>query len=145
MQGWNARPDVDTPSPAPLGRARRSGALRRWAPLGLALAVNLLVLYAPDHGAPSVATPGLDKVVHAVIFAAPAVTGLFAGLRPAWFVPALLAHAIASEIVQHVLLANRQGDPWDVVADVVGVLLGWAVAQPGGLSAVVRRPSGRGR
>ena len=91
-----------------------------------ALAGNLVVLYAPHPPATPGAGAGADKVVHAVVFAVLVLTGLRAGLRAAWFVPVVLAHALTSEIVQEVLLPERQGDPWDALADVVGTALGVA-------------------
>ena len=45
--------------------------------------------------------------------------GLLAGLRPAYLVGLLALHAPVSELVQHYLLPNRSGDPWDAVADLV--------------------------
>lgn len=38
------------------------------------------------------------------------------------------AYAVVSEIVQGALLTDRSGDPYDVVADLLGALLGWWVA-----------------
>ena len=86
----------------------------------------VLYLYVPS-GSDTVSLPHADKVVHAVVFAAPALLGVLAGLR-AWIVGAVLAvHAPLSEVVQHLWIPGRAGDPWDVVADVVGVLLGLAL------------------
>lgn len=139
---------MDSSTPAAARRPRARSTLARWAPFAAAVAVHLLVLYAPDPAStPSGMLPGADKVVHVAVFAAVAATGLRAGLRAGWVVPALLGHAVVSELVQHLVLAERTADPWDVVADVAGVLLGWLVARGGGsrLSAGARRPSGPGR
>ena len=65
-----------------------------------------------------------DKVVHVLLFLAPTVAGLLAGVRPAWVVGLLALHAPVSELVQHLLLPDRSGDPWDAVADLSGVVLG---------------------
>ncbi len=43
-------------------------------------------------------------------------------------VVAVLAYAVVSEVVQGVLLSTRSGDPYDVVADALGALLGWLLA-----------------
>ncbi len=125
---WNARPTVapNRPSAEP-GRPRRPAsrapALARTV-FGVALAVNLLVLYAPRVPAPPTADVGLDKVVHVAVFALLVLTGLRAGLRARWFVPVVVGHALASELVQELLLAQRAGDAWDAVADLAGVALG---------------------
>ena len=38
-----------------------------------------------------------------------------------------MVQAVGSEVLQGALLPNRSGDPWDVVADLVGVAAGLAV------------------
>ena len=110
--------------PGPPRRSpRRARALARTAFVA-ALAVNLLVLYAPRVPAPPTGDVGLDKLVHGAVFALLVLTGLRAGLRAGWFVPVVVAHALASELVQELLLAQRHGDAWDAVADLAGVTLG---------------------
>lgn len=95
----------------------------RLALLLLAVAVQLVVLYAP--GAPGAAAfPGADKLGHAAVFGAVVLTGLRAGLPPRWVVGLSLLHAPVSEAVQLAALPGRAGDWTDVVADVVGVALG---------------------
>lgn len=85
--------------------------------------LHLVVLYAPEAGgAPGV--PFLDKGVHALVFGVVAFTGLRAGFSRPLVVGALVAHAPVSEIVQATFLRARSGDPADVVADLVGVVLG---------------------
>ena len=109
--------------------AARAAAGRRRALLAgfaLAIVLQLVALYAPSTGdAPSI--PGADKLVHLGIFLLPALLGVLAGVRPLWLGLALVAHAGASEVVQHLLLPERSGDVWDAVADVVGVGIGVAV------------------
>jgi hypothetical protein len=109
--------------------------------LVVAVVVQLAVLYAPR--APSAGSvPGLDKVVHAAVFAAVAWAALRCGAAR-WVVGlVLVAHAVLSEVLQHVLLPARSGDPRDVVADVVGVVLGLLIGTVLGRS--VAGPSGRG-
>ena len=88
--------------------------------------LSLYVLFAPDTGRPSLFY-GSDKVVHLVLFALLAATTrwrfgpVLAGLV------AVTAYAPASELVQGLLLSGRSGDPYDVVADLLGVALGWAL------------------
>lgn len=65
-----------------------------------------------------------DKVAHVLLFLAPTVAGLLAGVRPAYLVALLALHAPVSELLQHYLLPHRSGDAWDAVADLSGVVLG---------------------
>jgi VanZ family protein len=100
---------------------------RVWSTLfALAVIVQLLALYWPNPPQGGGA-PGLDKVVHAGVFLAPALLGLLAGLPAVVLAPLLIAHAVVSELVQHFLLPGRAGDPWDAVADIVGVAVGLAI------------------
>jgi VanZ family protein len=90
--------------------------------------VQLFVLYVP-------AVPGgdppayADKVVHLAVFAAGAWTGHRARIGSYALGVALVAHAVASELLQMTLLPGRSGDPLDVLADVVGVVVGLVVAR----------------
>ncbi|ERG63297.1 hypothetical protein L332_02365 [Agrococcus pavilionensis RW1] len=93
----------------------------------LALVAQLVVLYVPDPPSDIPAPPGSDKLVHFAVFAAPALLGVLAGLRPLWLGAALAAHAVLSEVVQHLLLPGRSGDAWDALADLAGVAVGLAV------------------
>ena len=97
------------------------------AAFAVALLVSLVVLFAPRAGGAG-SVPHLDKVVHAAVFALLTGTGVWRFGR--W--PAVLAggvvYAVLSEVVQHTLLPERSGDAADVVADVVGALLGVVVA-----------------
>jgi hypothetical protein len=68
--------------------------------------------------------PWTDKVVHLLLFLAPTMAGLLAGVRPAYVIAPLALHAPVSELVQHHLLPHRSGDPRDALADVCGVVLG---------------------
>jgi len=96
--------------------------------LALVLQVYLLYLEVPTPS-DAASIPHADKVVHAVIFAVPAALGVLAGLRP-WLVGLVLAmHAPVSEVVQHLWIPARTGDPGDVVADWVGVALGLAIGR----------------
>jgi hypothetical protein len=96
--------------------------LWRWA-LGVALAVQLIALYAPRAPAgPQV--NGFDKVIHLSIFAAPALAALIVGIRARWALGILALHAPISELIQHLALPHRTGDVFDAIADLSGVLLG---------------------
>jgi hypothetical protein len=109
---------------------------RLWRPaLGVALAAQLIVLYAPQAPAgPQIR--GLDKVVHVCIFAAPALVALLAGVSAPWALGILAVHAPVSELIQHFALSHRSGDIFDALADVTGVAIGalayvvWKRRQP---------------
>jgi hypothetical protein len=95
---------------------------------GAALLVSLVVLFAPARDVPS-APPGVDKIVHAVLFLALAATGRWAGVRPSVLLPGLVAYAAGSEVLQGVSGIGRTASVLDWAADVVGVLGGlllWA-------------------
>lgn len=96
-----------------------------WARAAFAAAVfaNLVVLYWP-RAVSQGGIPYADKIVHVAIFAVVAASGLRAKVSLAWLVGLLVAHAVASELVQHWFLGNRTGDPVDVAADLVGVAVG---------------------
>ena len=101
---------------------------RSLLPAGVALLLQLVVLYAPSGGG-AAPFPYVDKLVHASVFALPVLLGLLARL-PLIPVAAVLAlHAPVSEVVQGTLLPQRSGDPWDAVADLAGVALGVLTAR----------------
>ena len=81
--------------------------------------------------------PFADKLEHAVGFAVPVILILLAAaLRrpPGWQWPSpaaqaavvgvFAAHAVVSELIQHVWYRHRTGDPLDVLADWVGIAAG---------------------
>jgi uncharacterized membrane protein HdeD (DUF308 family) len=109
-------------------RERRNPRTGLWGAVFAVLVVaHLAALYWPRvdvHGP----VTGSDKVMHVLLFAAPAVAGLLAGVRPAYLIAALAVHAPVSELLQHFALQNRSGDAWDAVADLVGVALGVTLA-----------------
>ncbi len=82
-------------------------------------------LYAPATPQPG-GVPGADKVAHLVAFAVPAALARLLGAR--WVLVLLVVHAVVSEPLQHLVAPVRQLDPWDAVADLVGVGAGWLLA-----------------
>ena len=115
--------------------------LVRWPPwavlAGAALVVHFYGLYRPDPPPPSPWLPFSDKVKHAAGFALPlllvlltlAVRARYRRQRltaaPVLVVTGLfLTHAVVSEVIQGVAYRSRTGDPLDVLADAIGVLLG---------------------
>lgn len=97
--------------------------------LATALALHLVALYLPGSPEPGPELfPHVDKLVHVALFAAPAY--LIARLTSAWWPLLLLAlHAPVSELVQHLWIPYRGGDPFDALADIVGVALGLGLAR----------------
>ena len=116
-------------------RNAAAAAIRRqfwlWTFAVLVLA-HLAALYWPRV---SVEGPVIwsDKVMHVILFALPAAAGLLAGLRPAYLLVPLALHAPVSEALQHFVLPNRSGDPWDAVADLSGVVVGATVVMVGSM------------
>jgi hypothetical protein len=83
-----------------------------------------VVLFAPSPGgAPTF--PYVDKVVHAAVFALVTGAGIwrFGRVRPV--LAAAAAYAVGSELAQGLLLRERQGDPVDALADLLGALGVW--------------------
>jgi hypothetical protein len=96
------------------------GSLSRGA-FALAVLVSLAVLFAPASDVPS-SPPGVDKLVHATLFAGLALTGRWAGVARGLLAPVLVLYAAASEVIQG--LIGRDAAVGDLLADVVGLLLG---------------------
>lgn len=96
--------------------------------LGMTVAAHCYVLYAP-HPPGEPLFPHSDKVIHALIFAAPVVIGLLLGLGRRLVPWVAAVHAPVSELVQHAFLPGRAGDVLDVVADLAGVALGVVVVR----------------
>jgi len=99
-------------------------------PFVVVVLLSLWVLFSPGSTVPS-GPPYSDKVVHALLFAALAITGLWAGFRPLALVVGLAGYAVASEVLQSVLPIHRDGDLADAAVDILGVV--------GGTLAVLRR------
>ncbi|GAA4416676.1 hypothetical protein GCM10023169_11830 [Georgenia halophila] len=106
-------------SPIPRRRLARS------AVVAVSLVVQLLVLYMPDApDAPGgVEIPGADKAAHLLVFAAVSYAALRAGVPRTLVVGYGLGQALLSELVQHLWLPLRTGDPLDLLADLAGVAL----------------------
>ena len=87
------------------------------------------MLFWPSPAGGGLSVPGLDKLVHALLFLLLAGTAaLRLGATPL-VLTLVLAYAAGSEAVQAVLLAERSGDVWDVLADAVGALAGWQLVR----------------
>jgi VanZ family protein len=105
------------------------GALSRGV-FAVAVLVSLAVLFAPADDVPA-SPPGVDKLVHLLLFAALAASGRWAGARAGVLGGLLVVYAAVSEVVQGLSALERSASVADWVADVVGVatgLLAWAWA-----------------
>ncbi len=101
----------------------------RWVLLIAAVIAHLVVLYIPTvPSTGGITVPGADKAVHVLIFGAVMLTGLRAGIRALPLAIGLAAHAVVSEVIQHLALENRAGDPGDVIANLAGIAVGWYLA-----------------
>jgi hypothetical protein len=98
------------------------GALARGT-FAVVVLVSLAVLFAPESDVPS-APPGVDKVVHVVLFAALAASGRWAGIGWRVLASLLVLYAALSEVLQGVTPLGRSSSVADWLADVAGVLLG---------------------
>ena len=100
------------------------GALSRGV-FAVAVLVSLAVLFAPADDVPA-SPPGVDKVVHLLLFTALALTGRWAGAPARALGVLLVVYAAVSEVVQGVSALGRSASVADWVADSVGVLAGLA-------------------
>lgn len=107
--------------PSPVGRPWLTGV--GWVLLAGLVLVQLYGVYWPREPAPTTFAME-DKLVHAAVFGAPVAVSVALRLRPRVVVPLVAANAIVSELVQGYFLSGRDGDVWDVTADLVGVALG---------------------
>ncbi|WP_344689739.1 VanZ family protein [Blastococcus jejuensis] len=108
------------------------GALARGA-FAVMVLVSLAVLFAPASDVPT-APPGVDKVVHALLFLALALTGRWAGIGQALLGGALVGYAVVSELAQGLTPLARTMSVADWLADVVGILAGlllWRLTERG--------------
>ena len=94
---------------------------------GVVAVLSLVVLFAPsgDGAAPF---PQSDKLVHATLFLLLAWSArrCFGAGLPVLL--AVAAYAPLSEVLQGVLLPDRDGNAYDVLADLVGTAAGWLLA-----------------
>ncbi|MEV0680527.1 VanZ family protein [Actinosynnema sp. NPDC050436] len=94
-----------------------------------AVLLSVIILFTPQSGVPD-SPPGTDKVVHVLLFALLAATGLWARLPRVPLLAGLVAYAVVSEVLQWLIMPlGRGGDVLDGLVDVAGVALGWLVAR----------------
>ncbi len=110
------------------------GALSRGV-FAVVVLVSLAVLFAPASDVPT-APPGVDKLVHAALFASLALAGRWAGCGAVPLGRLLVGYALVSELIQGVTPLERSASVLDVLADLVGIGIGLAV-----WAAISRRTS----
>jgi hypothetical protein len=111
----------------------------------LSVVVHLVGLYRSTGPPTPPWFPSADKLEHVLGFGVPVFLILLARTRQILEVPrfrpgppptlstrftvivltAFACHAVISELVQHFFYRHRTGDPYDVLADLSGVALGW--------------------
>ena len=95
---------------------------------GAVVLLSLVVLFAPRTPSEQ-GIPNLDKVVHAGLFLLLSATTWWRfGARYAGLV-VVIAYGAASEVIQSLALAHRDGDVRDFLADAAGALLGWVLVK----------------
>ncbi|MFT3877968.1 MAG: VanZ family protein [Propioniciclava sp.] len=107
----------------------RRRAAAAWIVVALALALQLWGLYTtspPDAG--GLWFPGMDKIVHVVLFAAPTWALLRVVPKPWMALVPMLVHIPVSEMIQFFWIEGRSGDLLDGLADLLGVAVGWWTA-----------------
>jgi VanZ family protein len=97
-------------------------------PFTLVVLLSLWMLFSPGSTVPS-GPPYSDKVVHALLFAALALTGLRAGIRLPVLLVGLAVYAGGSEVLQAALPIHRDGDVADAAVDLVGAAIGVLVGR----------------
>ena len=110
--------------------ARVAPGLARSVFAGLLLVSLVMFLLPAEDLSPNAPN---DKVTHLLTFAALALSGRWAGVPVLPLLVGLTAYAGSTEVLQAALPINRHGDVRDLVADVIGVLVGlaasWAVTR----------------
>jgi VanZ family protein len=86
--------------------------------------LHLYGVYSPSQAGPDVGLPLADKIGHLFLFGSVAFLGLKAAVPARRLLVALVGNALLSELVQHFVLPQRSGDPFDSVADLLGVAVG---------------------
>lgn len=107
----------------------------RTAPFVVAIVLSGLSFFTPGSDLPQ--TDIWDKLGHALMFAALALTGLLVGIAAKRLAPALFGYAVLTEVLQAVLPIHRDGDWHDVLADSIGFVCAFVAA---GLLARLIRP-----
>ncbi|UJF24181.1 VanZ family protein [Suttonella sp. R2A3] len=96
--------------------------------IGLWLALVLIACVMPVSSEQPPTLPHIDKIVHALFYAPPMALALLAGGNVWRWVILLIVFALGIELIQS-MLSYRSGDIFDMLANIVGMLLGFIVAK----------------
>ena len=101
-----------------------------WIAASVLLVVTVLYLSLAPLNIPAELPTHFDKVEHAAayVFLVMWFTGLVARPRYWRVVAALVVFGLTIEFLQAAMPFGRQGDPWDVLANVTGIGVGLAIA-----------------
>jgi VanZ family protein len=102
-----------------------------WIVASVLLVVTVLYLSLAPLNVPADLPTHFDKIEHAAayVFLAVWFTGLVARPRYWRVVVALAVLGLVIEFLQASMPFGRQGDPWDVLANVTGIGIGLALAR----------------
>ncbi|MCF8346022.1 MAG: VanZ family protein [Bacteroidales bacterium] len=99
-----------------------------------AILILILSIIPPDisGSAPSFYFPGMDKIIHALMYGSFTVVVLHEFLKNRhyrittiiWILSGIFVYSVLMEILQLTLIAYRSGDVWDILANLTGILSG---------------------
>lgn len=105
----------------------------------LALAVIFILAMIPLAVVPEIVS-NQDKLHHSAAFAVLMLLGRGGWpARTAALAIGLIGYGVLIEVCQHTLTTNRVGEFRDVVADSLGVAIGWLLGRSAALQAALRR------
>jgi VanZ family protein len=104
---------------------------RAWIVASVLLVVTVLYLSLAPLTVPVDLPTHFDKIEHAAayVFLVVWFTGLVARPRYWRVALALVVFGLMIEFLQAAMPLGRQGDPWDVLANVIGIGIGLALAR----------------
>lgn len=116
--------------------------MRQWriAPYLLAWVWSFVVLFTPGPDLPQ-HVDIWDKLGHATLFAAIALTGRLAGVSARWLLGVLVGYACISEVLQWLLPIHRDGDWHDALADTIGTVCALILWETGARLLRLLRPN----
>lgn len=97
----------------------------RWAPPVALMALIFIASSVPGPGLAVGPLIGPDKLVHAAVYALLAASLYRATGRPVWAIVLATAYGCTDELHQ-AMVPGRTSDPFDVMADAIGAVLGVA-------------------
>jgi len=115
-------------------KLRLRASLLKWICIAYSLGITVLLLF-PATVAPKIDVPSFDKIGHLVVFILLVILwSLFLSAKngPSNFkiIKVLLGafiYGIVIEALQGLFIASRTADGWDLLANTIGILLGWII------------------